>query len=362
MNSIATSSASARTPTSSACSACSASWLLDRTEALCRADTTTGREDHGLPALRSLLRELGAAIELQEVAPGRHNVLATWGVPRLLFSTHLDTVPPFLPPRRQGDLLHGRGTCDAKGQIAAQLATIQELLARGHSGFAWLGVVGEETDSIGAIAAGDLAPQLATCTAAINGEPTENKLATGQRGALQLRLRTQGLAAHSGTPERGRSAIWPLLDWLQRLRELPTRNDAELGAEIWNLGVLNGGGAPNVVPASAEALLFVRSLPESQFLALARQLAPADGAVDELSFTAPERFPMIPGFPHATVTFGSDAPRLRRLISSEKIALCGPGSITVAHTLEEHITGTELEAGCQLLVALAETMLRSPQS
>lgn len=361
MTSTATSSGSAssafgRTPASSA------AWLLDRTEALCRADTTTGREDHGLPALRSLLRELGAAIQLQEVAPGRHNVLATWGVPRLLFSTHLDTVPPFLPPRRQGDLLQGRGTCDAKGQIAAQLAAIQELLARGHSGFAWLGVVGEETDSIGAMAADDLAPQLATCSAAINGEPTENKLATGQRGALQLRLRTQGLAAHSGTPERGRSAIWPLLDWLQRLRELPTQTDAELGAEIWNLGVLHGGGAPNVVPASAEALLFVRSLPDSQFLARARQLAPPEGAIDELSFTAPERFPTIPGFPHATVTFGSDAPRLRRLIPSQQVALCGPGSITVAHTLEERITGTELQAGCQLLVALAETMLRSPQS
>ena len=111
MTSPATYTTSPRTP------ALSQSWLLDRTEALCRADTTTGREDHGLPALRSLLRELGAAIELQEVAPGRHNVLATWGVPRLLFSTHLDTVPPFLPPRRQGDLLSGRGTCDAKGQI-----------------------------------------------------------------------------------------------------------------------------------------------------------------------------------------------------------------------------------------------------
>jgi acetylornithine deacetylase/succinyl-diaminopimelate desuccinylase-like protein len=138
-----------------------AAWLLDRTEALCRADTTTGREDHGLPALRSAAARTRRRIELQEVAPGRHNVLATWGVPRLLFSTHLDTVPPFLPPRRSGDLLSGRGTCDAKGQITAQLGAIRELLARGHGGFAWLGVVGEETDSIGAIAAADLRPAAA---------------------------------------------------------------------------------------------------------------------------------------------------------------------------------------------------------
>ncbi|MGB3965665.1 MAG: M20/M25/M40 family metallo-hydrolase, partial [Planctomycetota bacterium] len=183
--------------------ATTAAWLLDRTEALCRADTTTGREDHGLPALRSLLRELGGSIELQQVEPGRHNVLATWGVPRLLFSTHLDTVPPFLPPKRNGDLLSGRGTCDAKGQIAVQLAAIKELLARGKGGFAWLGLVGEETDSCGAVAAADLAPRLQGCVAAINGEPTENRLATGQRGALQLRLATRGVAAHSGTPELG---------------------------------------------------------------------------------------------------------------------------------------------------------------
>ncbi|MFT4514553.1 MAG: acetylornithine deacetylase, partial [Planctomycetota bacterium] len=162
------------------------SWLLDRTEALCKFDTTTGREDTGLPALRSLLTELGADVQLQQVEPKRHNVLATWGKPKLLFSTHLDTVPPFLPPRRDGDLLSGRGTCDAKGQIATQLAAIQELLSRGHTDLAWLGVVGEETDSIGAHAAGDLTANLSECIAVINGEPTENKLATGQRGSLQL--------------------------------------------------------------------------------------------------------------------------------------------------------------------------------
>ena len=179
---------------------------------------------------------------------------------------------------------------------------------------------------------------------------------------MQLRLRTKGLAAHSGTPELGRSAIWPLLDWLQRLREVPTANDAELGPEVWNLGMLHGGGAPNVVPANAEASLFVRSLPDSQFLARARELAPAEGAVEELSFTPPERFPHVPGFPHAPVTFGSDAPRVRELVPTRRIALCGPGTIRVAHTLDEHITGTELRTGCELLVALAENFLQSNPS
>lgn len=337
--------------------AVAAAWLLDRTEALCRADTTTGREDHGLPALRSLLRELGAAVDVQMVEPGRHNVLATWGVPRLLFSTHLDTVPPFLPPRRSGDLLSGRGTCDAKGQIVAQLGAIRELLARGLGGFAWLGVVGEETDSCGAIAAADLAPQLQTCVAAINGEPTENRLATGQRGALQLRLVTKGIAAHSGTPELGRSAIWPLLDWLQRLREVPTNFDRDLGAEVWNLGMLAGGSAPNVVPAHAEAVLFVRSLPGSTFAQRVQELAPSDGIVEHLSFTPPERFVSVPGFEDAIVTFGSDAPRVRALVGGQRVALCGPGSIKVAHTVDEHITGADLVAGRERLVALAEALL-----
>lgn len=346
---------------SAAANAPTATWLLDRTEELCRADTTTGREDQGLPALRALLGELGATVELQQVAPGRHNVLATWGTPQVLFSTHLDTVPPFLPPHRDGDLLRGRGTCDAKGQIAAQLGAIQALLTAGAPGFAWLGVVGEETDSIGAIAAACLARQVASCTAAINGEPTENKLATGQRGSLQLRLQTEGIAAHSGTPELGRSAIWPLLDWLQQLRQLPTAVDAELGPEVWNLGALQGGGALNVIPAHAEAQLFVRSLPDSVFAAKVRELAPDVGRVDEVANTPAERFPRLPGFVHAPVTFGSDAPRLRQLIPSRRVALCGPGSIRVAHTLDEHITGKDLRAGCELLIAIAEAFGRSAQ-
>ena len=195
-------------------------WLLDRTEELCRVDTTTGFEDRGLPPLREQLNELDAKVTLQEVAPKRHNVLATWGEPQLLFSTHLDTVPPYLPPRRSSDLLSGRGTCDAKGQVVVQLATIRELLSRGYTSLGWLGVVGEETDSIGAATADSLAPQLTKCIGLINGEPTENKLATGQRGSLQLQLSTKGVAAHSGMPELGHSAIWPMLDWIKQLREL----------------------------------------------------------------------------------------------------------------------------------------------
>ena len=158
-------------------------WLLDHTEMLCRVDTTTGREDSGLPQLNELLTQLGASIHLQEVAPRRHNVLATWGEPRLLFSTHLDTVPPYLPPQRSDDVLSGRGTCDAKGQIAVQLAAIKELLSLGHTNLAWLGVIGEETDSIGAAAAQGLGTRLRECAGLINGEPAP--LQTGRANAEQ---------------------------------------------------------------------------------------------------------------------------------------------------------------------------------
>jgi acetylornithine deacetylase len=333
-------------------------WLFDRLEALCRDDTTTGHEDRGLGTLRELLRECGAEVELQEAAPGRHNVLATFGAPpRLLFSTHLDTVPPFLPPRRAATVLHGRGTCDAKGQLIAQLAAIAALRARGVDGLAWLGVVGEETDSIGAQAALHLAARFQQCIAVVDGEPTENRLATGQRGTMQLRLSTRGIAAHSGTPERGRSAIWPLLDWLQRLRELPLAEDPELGQELWNLGLLHGGAAPNVVPPAAEATLFVRALPGSSFAERARELAPPDATAEVLSSTPPDRYGRLPGFPHAVVPFGSDAPRLRKLARGHRVVLCGPGSITVAHTEDEHLRAEDLQAGCRLLVDVGEALL-----
>ncbi|HEX5010725.1 MAG TPA: M20/M25/M40 family metallo-hydrolase [Planctomycetota bacterium] len=345
-------------------------WMLDRLESLCAQDTTTGREDAGLPALLAVLRELGADVALHRVSSGRSNVLATWGTPELVFSTHVDTVPPFLPPRLRADgadvELSGRGACDAKGQIVCQLAAVRSLLESGtcgpgRRGLAWLGVVGEETDSDGAKHAAATLPAFPAAHALINGEPTDGRLATGQRGSLQLALSTRGVAAHSGTPEHGRSAIWPLLDWLARLRELPGRRDATLGDEIWNLGLLAGGEALNVVPAHAEAQLFVRTVPGSDFLDRARALAPpagdGDGAIDVLARSEPDRFPALAGFASGPVPFGSDAPRLRALVPDRTVVLAGPGSVLLAHSAEERITGAELSAGLDLNLRLAARLL-----
>ena len=329
------------------------SWLSARLLELCAVETTSGQEDQGLPALQALLAELGATVHLQPVAAGRTNVLATWGRPRVLFSTHLDTVPPFLAPRLEGDVLWGRGTCDANGQALAQLAAIRSLRAEGHDGFAWLGVVGEETDSLGAREALGLADRLGDVRALINGEPTELQLGTGQRGAQHLCLCCHGRAAHSGSPELGENATWPLLEWLQRLREQPRPQDPGLGPEVWNLGLLRAGEALNSVPAEAEAHLLARVVPDSTFLDEVRRLAPAGASVEVRLDEAPDRYPEVPGFPHAPMPFGSDAPTLRALVPDRTVVLAGPGTIRVAHTLNEHLSLSDLEAGVDLNRRLA---------
>lgn len=329
------------------------SWLGARLTTLCAAETTSGREDAGLPDLRALLLELGATLVEQPVAAGRTNVLALWGRPRVLFSTHLDTVPPYLPPRLEGGALFGRGTCDAKGQIVAQLAAVKTLLAEGREGLAWLGVVGEETDSAGAAAALGLADRLQGLKVLINGEPTELMLATGQRGVQHVCLHCQGKAAHSGSPQLGHNATWPLLDWLQRLREQERPVDPQLGPELWNLGLLQAGEALNSVPAKAEAHLMARVVPGSTFLAEVQRLAPPEGVV-ELRLDEPaDRYPSVPGFEQAPMPFGSDAPALRALVPDRTVVLAGPGSIAVAHTLDEHLSLADLEAGVDLNRRLA---------
>jgi len=328
-------------------------WLTARLMALCATETTSGQEDAGLPELRALLQSLGATVVEQPVAPGRTNVLALWGRPRVLFSTHLDTVPPFVPPRLERDIVWGRGACDAKGQVVAQLAAVKSLLAEGRDGLAWLGVVGEETDSAGAVAAAGLANHFLGLKALINGEPTELKLATGQRGVQHVCLNCHGRAAHSGSPELGHNATWPLVDWLQRLREQPRPVDPSLGPELWNLGLLRGGEALNSVPAHAEAHLMARVVPGSTFLDDVKRLAPPEGAVDLRLDEPPDLYPAVPGFEHAAMPFGSDAPALRVLVPDRTVVLAGPGSITVAHTLDEHLALADLEAGVALNRRLA---------
>lgn len=330
-----------------------AQWTLQ----LCQVDSTTGQEAALIPLLTGMFRNLGARVLWQTVEGGRRNLLATWGEPRLLFSTHLDTVPPYLPPRREDGRLWGRGTCDAKGILATMMETIRLLLAEGRRDLAFLGVVGEETDSLGARLALDLKRNLPGLLGVINGEPTGNRLATGQRGSAHLCLRCHGKAAHSGTPEEGLNAAFPLFDWIAGLRELPERADPDLGPEVWNLGTLTAGRAINVVPDEAEARIFARTVAGSTFVGDVQRLRPEVGEVDILFERPPEAFPRLEGFPTAPVPFGSDAPTLRHLARDRFVVMTGPGSIRVAHTDGEFLDLEEAVAGARQYLDLARHIL-----
>lgn len=333
---------------------------LERLVALCERDTTSGSEDRGLDALLGLFEPLGARIELQPVAAGRSNVLVTFGEPRVLFTTHLDTVPPFLPPAVEGNRLFGRGTADAKGQILCQFEALERLLQRGADGVAFLGLVGEETDAAGARAAGHFAERLASVRLIVNGEPTGLVAATGQRGFVHVELEARGRAAHSGSPELGASAIWPLLDTLGALRAEPAAVDAELGPEVWNLGRIDGGVAANVVPDRARAEVLCRALPGSRFLERLHALAEGRVEVRVLVDEPPHRYGRLAGLTYAPMPFGSDLPALATLLPSADVALVGPGSIHVAHTPEEHLDLDELAAGSSLLERLSLRYLSLP--
>jgi len=330
-----------------------ADWLVR----LCAVDTTTGRESAALPCLRDILMQLGATIHEQPVGDGRSNVLATWAEPQILFSTHVDTVPPFIAPTRHEDTIRGRGSCDAKGQAVAQLGAVRRLLATGDDNVAWLGVVGEETDSDGARAALALAPRLGACRAVINGEPTGLAIASGQRGVLHLRLVCRGVAAHTSQPQRGRNALWMLHDWLAALRRLPARRDDELGDESWSLSRMRGGAAINVVPDHAEAELLARTVRESTFLQEVRAAAPAEAEIEVLLREPPAVFPAVEGFARRPMPYGSDAVTLRELVPDGLVVLAGPGDIERAHTDDEHLTVDELIDGVALHERLARRLL-----
>ncbi|GLH67297.1 M20 family metallopeptidase [Geothrix edaphica] len=334
-----------------------ARWTLQ----LCQVDSTTGQEAALIPLLTGMFRDLGARVLWQTVEGGRRNLLATWGDPKLLFSTHLDTVPPYLPPRREAGRLWGRGTCDAKGILATMMETIRLLLAEGRRDLAFLGVVGEETDSLGARIALDLKRTLPDLLGVINGEPTGNVLATGQRGSAHLCLRCRGRAAHSGTPEEGLNAAFPMFDWISDLRRLPGRVDPVLGPEVWNLGTLKTGRAINVVPDEAETRLFARTVAGSTFVQDVQRLRPEVGEVDVLFERGPEVFPRLEGFPTAPVPFGSDAPTLRNLARSRFVVMTGPGSIRVAHTEDEFLDLAEAVTGARQYLDLTRYLLDRPQ-
>jgi acetylornithine deacetylase len=313
--------------------------LFQLTRSLIDIDSVTGSERRIGDFLFEHLTGLGGGtVERMPVAADRFNVFAAWGQPEVVLSTHMDTVPPFFPSSEDSVHIHGRGACDTKGIIAAMLTAAAEMVAGGTRGFGLLFVVGEETDSVGAQVAERMAGRLARGSRfLINGEPTENRLALGSKGALYLKVEAAGTAAHSAYPELGVSAIDRLLAALARMRAVPLPSDPVLGETTLNIGTLGGGRAPNVVADAAGAEVMVRTVGDTAELkeTLAAAVATIDGVrIAETRETRAMRLGSLPGFETTVVKYTSDIPRLP---SWGAPFLLGPGSIHAAHTAHERV-------------------------
>ncbi len=322
------------------------------TKELVAIPSVTGAEHAVTNYLAGRLETLGYRVNRQPVEGGRENLYAYRDLPTLVFSTHLDTVPPFLTPREDDEWLYGRGTCDAKGLAAAMVAAAERLAALGRRDIGLLFVVGEENGSQGAKAAASFGPKGRFI---INGEPTENRLCIGQKGALRINLDCTGKAAHSAYPHEGDSAIERLLDALARIRAIPLPTDELLGASTLNVGTITGGVAPNVVPPFARAELMIRTVAPSQLLRERIQEAAGPGV--DVAF--PLEFPSykakaIPGWTTTVVSYASDLPFLVGWGEGYQL---GPGTIRVAHTDHECIRKSDLLAGVDRYIALARHLL-----
>jgi acetylornithine deacetylase len=319
--------------------------------ALINIDSTTGREAEAGVWLARELRALGYNVVEQQLERGCANVIATLDPPSVVFSTHYDCVPPFFPSRVENGRLYGRGACDAKGILAAQVAAAERLRARGERRVGLLFVVGEERGSDGAVAANAVAPGSRFL---INGEPTDNRLGSATRGNLRLRLRATGRASHSAAPEHGVSAIDKLIDALVMLRTIRLPSDPDLGSTFYSIGLIEGGVAPNVVSPHASAEVMFRTIGPAEDVLQA--IRPIDRLVtSEEVLRVPEiRLRTVPGFATAVFPFTTDVPLLDRWGVP---LLFGPGSFLVAHTSEEHLALEELEQAIDAYDRLAGACL-----
>ncbi len=325
------------------------------TRALVDIPSVSGDEGEIAAFVATYLEQRGWRVELQEAAPGRSNVFARdAATPRVVYASHLDTVPPFVPSSEDGDFLYGRGACDAKGILAAQITAAGRLKAEGHRGVGLLYVVDEEGGSLGAkVANGHRAAGQARYV--VVGEPTDNRLAKGCMGSLRLSLATAGIAAHSAYPERGSSAILALLDVLADVRAAQWPTDAFFGATTCNVGTIAGGTRANVVPASAKTELHFRiAVPSAAVLSKLEEVVRGRASIEVHTVTEPVRLTELPGFETCVVRYTTDAPHLSRWGSA---LVFGPGSILEAHTDHERVPKAELRAAVEAFTELGRTLL-----
>ncbi|MBE6218197.1 MAG: M20/M25/M40 family metallo-hydrolase [Bacteroidales bacterium] len=332
-------------------------------------DSTSGKEAALADILAAELAGPGRKVETYDVGDGTKNILVSWGIPKVIFCTHLDTVPPYISPVMDGEVIRGRGSCDAKGQIFAMYEACKVLESRGFADFGLLLLAGEETGSYGAKAFNSVMSGAASDVWVIVGEPTDNCMASAAKGTKSFEVTFTGRSCHSGYPENGHSAIIHFNDFLNALRSIVFPEDEVLGATTWNVGRLVSDNPQNILSDSLTCRVYFRTTfesdemvcnvmkniagPEAKLRFGRRQvqdgsdIVAKDVALWQKSMSvkafggdSPSRFEVLDGFPSKPVAFGSDAPQLSCF--GHKI-LCGPGSIHVAHRPEEHILLKDIE-------------------
>jgi acetylornithine deacetylase len=331
--------------------------LFELTRALVDIESTTNREQKVADFLFAQLSALAAAtsgrLERMAVQPNRDNIFAWWGEPIVTLSTHMDTVPPFFPSLEDAEFIWGRGACDAKGIIAAMIGAAEKLLDSGATNFGLLFVVGEERNSAGAKVA---AQNPRGARFLINGEPTENQLALGSKGALRFEITAQGKLAHSAYPELGHSAIHSLLDVLRSIRMISLPEDPLLGPCTLNIGTIAGGRAPNVVADHAQAEIMFRTVGDPAEIREAVHAAVAGRAeAREVLHTPAMRLLAFDGIPTTVVAFATDIPTFNGAWGEP--FLIGPGSIHLAHTAEERIPKKQLLDAVEIYARMTRQLL-----
>lgn len=303
--------------------------------------------------LGALASAYGGTVTKMEVAENRFNVLATFGDPVLTFTTHFDTVPPFIASSEDDEWIYGRGSCDAKGILAAMICAAERLLSEGRTGLALLFVVGEEQGSAGAYTA---ARQGIGTRYLINGEPTENLLGIGTKGALRIELHAHGKMAHSAYPELGESAIDKLIAVLADLKQATWPVDPDLGETTVNVGVLRGGRAPNVIADSAVAELLIRLVDDADVVRrLVESIVNGRVEVREVLCIPAVRLGTVPGIETCAVKYTTDIP----IFGPDwgEPFLLGPGTIHVAHSERERLSKRELSDAVDLYARLGRELL-----
>ena len=329
--------------------------LFELTKTLINIPSISDNEEQVGFFLRDYLENLGWTVELQFVSENQNNVIAYLNdTPKVFFSTHIDTVPPFIEASEDAEKIYGRGACDAKGIIASQIFAAEQLRKQGVNDIGLLFTVDEEQGSSGARAANKHSIA-AKCEYMINGEPTDNDLAVGSKGSLRFIIKTKGKAAHSAYPEMGESAIEKLLDILADIRQIEFPHDEFFGETTNNIGLINGGLKTNVIAPNAEAGLHIRlTTSDKPILEILEKTIDGRGEIEIASLSLPVRMLAVEGFRQKVVRFTTDIPHLSNWGTP---LLLGAGSILDAHTKDEFVLKKDSEEAVGLYCSLTKKLL-----